>query len=144
MTRIFTSLVASTAMLAAAPALANNEATDKVLGNICEDTLSWNDAWENTDLSEEEIAKLREADYAALDANSDGKVTREEYVECRGKSDRMTQKSVEENRADDNYVETSWKNLADSGHSEMTAKEWSAMAAKAWADDDDASKNALS
>lgn len=145
MTRIFTALAASTAILAGTPALATNEATDRVLGNICEDALSWTDAYDDAELTEAEIAKLRKADYAALDANADGTVTQEEYVACRGKSDEMTRQSIEKGKSGGlDYVDGSWQSLVKSEKLRMTADEWAEMSAEAWRENDVGKMNALS
>lgn len=145
MTRIFTTLLTTT-MLAGAPALAATDTADtsSAGNNICENAFNWGDTDENAKLTRAEIEDMRDQDYGALDANSDGEITKQEYVDCLGKSEKMTRDAAETGQEQGKYNMADWSHLADDDTSELSAEDWADQAQTAWEDGDTETQDAMS
>ncbi|MEQ8645348.1 MAG: EF-hand domain-containing protein [Marinovum algicola] len=145
MTRIFTTLLAST-MLVSAPALAATDSADsgKSGNNICENAFNWGDADQNAKLTRAEVENMRDEDYGAIDANSDGEISKQEYVDCLGKSEKLIRQEAAAGQDDGTYNMADWSNLADDDQSELSAEEWADKAQSAWEDGDAKMQDAMS
>ncbi|MEQ8292638.1 MAG: EF-hand domain-containing protein [Roseovarius sp.] len=144
MTRIFTTLLTTT-MLAGAPALAATDSADNSsANNICENAFNWGDADENAKLTRTEIENMRDQDYGAIDANSDGEISKQEYVNCLGTSAKMARDEAETGQEQGKYNMAEWSHLADDETTEMSAEDWANEARKAWEDGDTEKQDAMS
>ncbi|WP_422033375.1 hypothetical protein [Roseovarius sp.] len=146
MTRIFTTLLTTT-MLVGAPALAASDsaATGNAANNICENAFNWGDADENAKLTRTEIENMRDQDYGALDANSDGEITKQEYVDCLGNSAKMTRSEAEKGFDQGDYTAGAWSDLGqDDSTAELNAEDWADQAQAAWEDGDAKMQDAMS
>lgn len=145
MTRIFTTLLAST-MMVSAPALAATDSADNNSNwnNICENAFNWGDADENAKLTRTEVENMRDEDYGAIDANSDGEITKQEYVDCLGNSEKMIRQEAAAGQDDGKYNMAEWSHLADDGEKELSAEDWADKAQAAWEDGDAKMQDAMS
>lgn len=145
MTRIFTTLLAST-MLVSAPALAATDSADSgsAGNNICENAFNWGDADENAKLTRAEVEDMRDQDYGAIDANSDGEISKQEYVDCLGSSEKLIRQEAAAGQDDGKYNMADWSNLADDGEKELSAEDWADKAQAAWEDGDAKMQDAMS
>ena len=145
MTRIFTTLLTTT-MLVGAPALAATDSADNSsANNICENAFNWGDADKNAKLTRTEIENMRDQDYGALDANSDGEITKQEYVDCLGNSAKMTRSEAEKGFDQGDYTAGAWSDLGqDDSTAELNAEDWADQAQAAWEDGDAKMQDAMS
>lgn len=145
MKRIFTTLLTTT-VIAGAPALAATDTNDtSSANNICENAFNWGDADENAKLTRTEIENMRDQDYGALDANSDGEITKQEYVDCLGTSARMTRDEAEKGFDQGDYSGGAWSDL-DQGDdvTELSAEDWADQAQQAWEEGNTEKQDAMS
>ncbi|MEQ8898034.1 MAG: EF-hand domain-containing protein [Roseovarius sp.] len=142
MTRIFTTLLTTT-MLVGAPALAATDTTGSG-NNICENAFNWGDADENAKLTRTEIENMRDQDYGAIDANSDGEISKQEYVDCLGNSAKMTRTEAKSGFDQGDYTAGAWSDLGqEDDTAELTAEDWADQAQTAWEDGDTDKQDAM-
>ena len=123
MTRL-TTIIMTTSALVAAPAFA----AESDMAGFCENAFFAADKNADAMLSQEEIAELRDLEFAELDANADGSISRSEYRTC------MAEQRVEaaKQQAASDETMLSWRDVAPEGESSMTREDFSASVREAW------------
>lgn len=133
MKRIVTPLLASTALLAL-PAFASTDSAESDMQSFCENAFYGGDSDADNKLNLEEITRLRDAQYESLDANSDGSIDRDEFVNCIGLSHETTKKQAAELKTSEEEKAEAWSEMAADGP-EVTAKDYADRAQAAWQKD---------
>ncbi|QYX57450.1 EF-hand domain-containing protein [Roseovarius sp. SCSIO 43702] len=126
----FTALTATTALVAA-PALAAEED----LAQFCENAFYAADSNADGQFSEKEVNARRDAEFAAIDANKDGSIDREEFTNCMTqKRDKAAEQQASMSETDD--AGAKWSDIASDGQQELTREDFAAWAEKAWSESD--------
>lgn len=142
MTRTLATLCASTALVAAAPALGQSDATtgsqDMAGGmTICDHAFYPGDTNTDGTLTEEELAEKRDAEFEQLDANADGTITREEFKNCVGEGEQAALDAAQENLESGDYALADWADFADA-NTTLSIEDYMEAAETAWDEADEA------
>ncbi|MGX0877743.1 Ca2+-binding EF-hand superfamily protein [Roseovarius sp. MBR-154] len=141
MKRFYATLLASTSLLVAAPALAQSEAEP---ATICQNAFYPADKDNDGTLTKTEIKNHRDAVYEQLDANKDGSIDREEYVNCVGAKESKSAQDMQEARKDGRFTVGKWSDLKIPQKDQLSAQEFAELAERAWTNKDTEMQAALS
>ena len=127
MTRILIPTLAATAALWSTTALAQSDEADQ----FCGTAMYQGDTNADGMMSDEEITALRDAEFAALDANSDGSIDRMEYVNCIGQAQQNRQQAAAAAESSGDAEVGQWSDLTAEAE-DLTREDWAELATEAW------------
>lgn len=134
MTRMITTILASTALLSAAPVLAESHSDSAQAKNPCTKT-QLGDVNRDAGLSQQEIKTLRTTEFDQLDADGNGIVSREEWAECEAQKQAAMQKASISEDGESKFEVGKWSDLNLDVNDKLSAEQWVDKAEKAWEDD---------
>lgn len=145
MNRIVATLLATIMLAGAGPALAASNSADSAASTICENPFAWGDTNKDDQLSRAEIEKMRDANYGAIDANNDGEISKQEYVECLGDTGKTARDEAATGQSEGTYKTGKWSDITTTDDArEMTDEDWADLAQEAWESGDAEMQEAVS
>ncbi|MEI4263648.1 hypothetical protein [Roseovarius sp. D0-M9] len=139
MKHIITPIFVSAALCTSVPALAATDAEQDMMG-FCAGALTPIDKNQDEKLSAEEIEAGATARFEEMDANKDGSIQREEYVKCMKDARDAEQQRAAEGEESGEYDIGEWSDISDDD--QITAADYAKVTEKAWAENDEAIKDA--
>lgn len=125
MKRMIPTILASTALFTAAPALAESHSGGDMAGGC--GNFEPGDINRDAGLSQEEIETLRDTEFSKLDADGDGIVSRGEWAECEAqKQAAMT------GDGEGKFEVGTWSDLNLEPNDKLSGEQWAARAEEAW------------
>lgn len=135
MTRLFTTLLASTALLSS-PSM---PIAQEGLPGVCQTGFSPGDLNDDGRLTTEEVSAQRDRQFKQIDANNDGEISRDELARCIGNA---YLKKL--NAADDKDRSGDWDSVDLEDRDQITQREYVELARKAWSEGDRDMQRSLS
>ncbi|RKF13921.1 hypothetical protein D6850_12065 [Roseovarius spongiae] len=124
MRRIFTAILTTTALTATTALAAEGD-----MQGICNNAFYHGDQDGDGRLSQAEIEKTRDAEFANLDLNEDGSIDREEFATCMASQRKAANQAVADGEDD---MSAKWEDVAREGQTEMTREDYAAWAQEVW------------
>jgi len=130
MTRILTTLLASTTLLGAGSAMAAT--SGEAPKSICANAFTTANINIESGLSQAQIEAIRDTEFSDLDANDDGKISRAEFTDCMGKAEKAAQEQAAEGQESGKFEVGKWSDLELEINDKLSAEEWADLAEQAW------------
>lgn len=126
MTRFAFPLIATSALLAAVPALGAEED----MAGYCQTAFYPADKDGDGKVTAEEASAQRDAQFSQIDANGDGSIDRDEFLNCVGKAEKQKMSAFSGGSAD--YDVGKWSDLKLDQKEDLTVEEFAALSKEAW------------
>jgi Ca2+-binding EF-hand superfamily protein len=126
MTRFAYPLIATSALLAAVPALGAEED----MAGYCQTAFYPADKDGDGTVTEKEVSAQRDAQFSQIDANGDGSIDRDEFLNCVGQAEKQKISAFSGGSAD--YEVGEWSDLKLDRKEDLTAEEFAALSKEAW------------
>jgi Ca2+-binding EF-hand superfamily protein len=140
MKRFYATLLASTSLLVAAPAVAQSEAEP---ATVCQNAFYAADTDGDGKLTKTEIENHRDAVFEQLDANKDGTINREEYVNCVGDKEMKSAQDIKNAKENSRFSVGTWSDLEIPQKDQLSAEDFAELAERAWKNEDSEMQAAL-